>query len=109
MPDNDVVAMLRAFLTAADAYVFVYCGDITTSGYDEISRLCREEKRKERALLVLSTVGGDANAGYRIARALTHPAEHGDAAAEVAGRWFLDRGVRSAHFGVHRSPPYRIP
>ncbi|WP_413923914.1 SDH family Clp fold serine proteinase [Candidatus Accumulibacter phosphatis] len=54
------------------ADVFLYLGSIDRHGYEAISRLCREEKTRAKVLLVLSTFGGDAHAGYRIARALTH-------------------------------------
>jgi len=66
---KEVVAEVSA---KHEADIIVYTGVIARSGYDEVSRVCREQKTHDKALLVLSTVGGDPHAGYRIARALTH-------------------------------------
>lgn len=49
----------------------VYAGQITRGGYEQISRICLEKSRPN-AVLMLSTVGGDPHAGYRIARAIGH-------------------------------------
>ena len=51
--------------------VIFYAGQITRAGYE---RFCQTLSKKtgKRLLLVLSTVGGDPNAGYRIARAAIH-------------------------------------
>lgn len=55
-----------------DADFIVYCGEITRQGYEDISRICRDDKTHANAVLMLSTYGGDPHAGYRIARAIGH-------------------------------------
>jgi hypothetical protein len=53
----------------------VYFGLIDFSGYDALSDLLErnaEERGNSRGYLILVTIGGDANAGYRIARAFGH-------------------------------------
>jgi len=56
--------------------VYVYVGDISRTGYDELSTIIenriKEEKKSENVILCISTYGGDPNAGYRIGRALQH-------------------------------------
>lgn len=54
-----------------DTDVIVYAGEINREGYVDI---CKEvaKKRHTKLLLVLLTVGGDPDAGYRIARAALH-------------------------------------
>lgn len=55
-----------------DADLIVYSGEINRTGYENISKICREEKTRSKAVLILCTVGGDPHAGYRIARAIGH-------------------------------------
>lgn len=57
----------------ADSDVLLYAGPIDRAGYHTLCQVldAREVNRK-RVLLILCTHGGDPNAGYRIARALTH-------------------------------------
>lgn len=59
-----------------DTDVIIYAGGIARNGYE---RFCKElsKQRRSKLLLVLSTMGGDPDAGYRIARAAIH---HYDAA-----------------------------
>lgn len=58
-------------LNDADTDVYLYTGEITRPGYHKItSQLVR--KRAKNALFILKTLGGDPNAGYRIARAFLH-------------------------------------
>src|SRR5690242_12323132 len=56
--------------------LILYSGDISRSGYES---LCEELKKQKcgKAILVLTTLGGDPHAGFRIARALQHHYEGG--------------------------------
>jgi hypothetical protein len=49
--------------------IYVYAGEINTSGYEMLSNLAGNPANKY-ALLILFTPGGDPHAGFRIARAL---------------------------------------
>ncbi|MFN3709487.1 MAG: SDH family Clp fold serine proteinase [Alishewanella aestuarii] len=61
----------RAIL--ADRDVYIYFGYIARSGYKELTKIVSAKNDKnDRAILVLVTVGGDPDAGYRIGRALGH-------------------------------------
>lgn len=51
--------------------LIAYCGPITIGGYHEVCDIL-EQKSNEKVILFLCTFGGDPNAGYRIARAITH-------------------------------------
>jgi hypothetical protein len=51
--------------------VIFYAGQITRVGYERFCKILSKNSG-EKLLLVLSTVGGDPNAGYRIARAAIH-------------------------------------
>lgn len=66
---NDLVPRLTA---KTDADYIVYSGEISREGYENVSRICRENKLHQNAVLVLTTTGGDPHAGYRIARAIGH-------------------------------------
>jgi len=53
--------------------VYLYYGDINRKGYSSLSQLFENKtEKKQKACLVLVTLGGDPNAGYRIARAANH-------------------------------------
>ncbi|EMI7476578.1 SppA protein [Morganella morganii] len=56
--------------------VYVYIGDITRTGYDNLSaqieNRVKEDKISENVIFCISTYGGDPNAGYRMGRALQH-------------------------------------
>ena len=58
--------------------VITYSGEINLRGYESVCDVLNK-KQSHRALLVLSTPGGDPNAGFRIARALQHHYDHFDA------------------------------
>jgi hypothetical protein len=59
------------FFREEDTDVVIYTGGIARDGYEKLcSIFCTE--RRSKLLLVLSTYGGDPNAGYRIARAALH-------------------------------------
>jgi hypothetical protein len=52
---------------------FLYVGSIERSGYDGLCDILEKKPQKgQQVLLFLITTGGNPNAGYRIARALTH-------------------------------------
>lgn len=51
--------------------LIVYVGQINRSGYESICEVLAKRK-SETVLLALATPGGDAHAGFRIARALQH-------------------------------------
>lgn len=53
--------------------VFLYYGNISTSGYNLISSILENKsEKKDTVCLILITYGGDPDAAYRIARALNH-------------------------------------
>lgn len=58
--------------------IITYSGEINVRGYSAICDALKS-KKSDKALLVLSTPGGDAHAGFRIARALQHSYEKFDA------------------------------
>jgi len=56
-----------------DGDIFLYYGDILRDGYHTISgKLEQKTAKKPKVCLILITLGGDANAAYRIARAFNH-------------------------------------
>lgn len=69
---TDLHVLIPPLSDKLNADLIVYSGEITRDGYEQISKLCRDDKTKPNAVLVLSTVGGDPHAGYRIARAIGH-------------------------------------
>lgn len=54
-----------------DTDVVIYSGGIGRDGYEKFTGILAT-KRRAKLLMVLSTYGGDPNAGYRIARAAIH-------------------------------------
>lgn len=53
------------------ADILVYQGTVNREGYETVSDLCRDPKKASKTLLVvISTLGGDPDAGFRIARCL---------------------------------------
>lgn len=56
---------------AAETDVIIYSGGIGREGYEAFCDAVAKPRR-QKLLLVLSTFGGDPNAGYRIARAALH-------------------------------------
>lgn len=55
----------------AEIDIITYSGEINMDGYQSVCDAL-EKKKNDKALLVLSTPGGDPHAGFRIARALQH-------------------------------------
>ncbi|MCC6493149.1 MAG: hypothetical protein IT424_09015, partial [Pirellulales bacterium] len=54
-----------------NADVYLYVGEISTGGYERLSTFC-ESSSRPNAVLILTTAGGNPDAGFRIARALQH-------------------------------------
>ncbi len=61
-------------LHAEDSVTIIYTGEINRTGYEKISVECEKlkEYHPKKVNLVLSTFGGDPDAGFRIARCLQH-------------------------------------
>lgn len=59
-------------LHAEDTDILAYVGPVDRPGYDALCRILRGTPRKKNCLFAIATFGGDPNAGYRIARALSH-------------------------------------
>lgn len=56
---------------AQDIDIITYAGEINLRGYESVCEVVAR-KKSDKALLLLSTPGGDPHAGFRIARALQH-------------------------------------
>ncbi|ACT52151.1 SDH family Clp fold serine proteinase [Methylovorus glucosotrophus] len=67
-----VKEIVNSLSEALDVDIHLYSGQISREGYEQLSVILRDEAAHPRAILMLSTVGGDPHAGYRIARALCH-------------------------------------
>lgn len=52
--------------------VFAYIGPVDRVGYDMLCKALEVKQRKLNCMLAVTTFGGDPNAGYRVARALSH-------------------------------------
>lgn len=74
---GDVSSIIRSLSNALQTDFIVYTGEITRSGYEQLSDICRDQRHHSKAILMLSSVGGDPHAGYRIARALGHHYQDG--------------------------------
>lgn len=61
-------------ISDSDSDVYAYIGPVDRQGYERLSQVLesRNGSRKKNCLLVIVTFGGDPNAGYRIARSLSH-------------------------------------
>ena len=59
----------------SDSDILVYTGHINREGFERVVSECPSARRK-KVLLVLATLGGDADAAYRIARFLRRSHEH---------------------------------
>lgn len=57
-----------------DSVTIIYAGEINRTGYEKISQECEKlvEPYPKKVDLILSTYGGDPDAGFRIARCLQH-------------------------------------
>lgn len=73
---NPLMTLVDAVATANDSDVILYSGSVGRRGFEQIARICADQNRRENAILFLSTYGGDAHAGYRIARSLRRTYKH---------------------------------
>ncbi len=70
---NDLRAAANTIAQQTDSAVFIYNGPIDYNGFGGLLRalqISQSQPKRRNAVLVLSTYGGLANAGYQIARAL---------------------------------------
>lgn len=67
---------LQVIEAAGDTDVLLYSGAINREGFNKLTRSACGPDRRPKVLLLLSTYGGDANAGYRIARTLRQLYSH---------------------------------
>lgn len=65
-----VFGLVNQYSKDNDCDIIIYYGDILDGKDDFIIEECRRRKLRKNVLLLLSTRGGDPNAGYRIARCL---------------------------------------
>lgn len=59
-------------LHAKDTDILAYVGPVDRTGYDALCRVLKGSERRKNCVFAIATFGGDPNAGYRIARALSH-------------------------------------
>jgi len=69
---NQYVMLVEQIAAQYGADVFYYAGPISREGYELVTQCCMTHAPKKNACLFLATYGGDADAAYRIARALRH-------------------------------------
>ena len=70
-PDNSDDALQVSGIAVGDEYeadVYFYSGPIADAGLGRITKEITRGKRRDNALLILTTNGGSANAAYQIAR-----------------------------------------
>lgn len=74
MNNFDAVVDAVGISSSQDTDVYAYIGPVDRAGYEMLSRALekRNGSRKKNCLLAIATFGGDPNAGYRVARALSH-------------------------------------
>ena len=70
-PVMDQLAAVQKF-NSLDTDILAYVGPVDRNGYDALCRVLSETPRKKNCVFAIVTFGGDPNAGYRIARALSH-------------------------------------
>lgn len=63
---------LAGYFEKSDTDVIAYVGGVERAGYEQLCNILNGAPRRTNCLFVVSTFGGDPNAGYRIARALRH-------------------------------------
>lgn len=83
MDFNERLTQLRQ---RRDADVIAYFGRIDRRGYAALSKDLSEKKLRKNAFLLLESSGGDAHAGYRIARAIRHHYKGGEFVVFLPGR-----------------------
>jgi ClpP class serine protease len=82
MRPEDIQPAIDKYSDENDVDILAYFGPIARDYDERIIHLCRKRNKRSNILLVLSTLGGDPHAGYRIARCLqeayqTIEANHG--------------------------------
>lgn len=68
MSDFDYSPLLRTVIKEYDADFFAYFGNISRTNDDDIIEECSKKERRKNLILMLTTLGGDPHAAYRIAR-----------------------------------------
>jgi len=68
--EEDVWSLGKKYADDTDTDIILYFGSIGYGRDDYIIDECRKRKRRKNVMLYLATLGGDPNAGYRIARCL---------------------------------------
>lgn len=66
--DEEIQKQVNAYADEHDTDIVVYLGEISRGPDDDIIDKCRERKLRKNITLFLSTIGGDPNAAYRIAK-----------------------------------------
>ena len=69
---DDMAEVLSEVRSSLSADVFFYRGEMRREGYYLVSEAAKSQPRKQNALLVLATYGGDPDTAFRIGRALWH-------------------------------------
>ncbi len=67
---SDIKQTIREFCDESNSDLLFYFGDIKRPKDDEIISECGEKKRRKNVTLLLTTLGGDPHAAYRIGRCL---------------------------------------
>jgi hypothetical protein len=100
---EDIQAVIDKYANDNNTDILGYFGQITRNADDYIIDLCRNRKLRKNILLVLATLGGDPNAGYRIARCLqeayktvNHPREIAKTTKKGNFSVFVDGRCKSA-------------
>lgn len=70
MSKDDIKQDIENYSNANDTDIICYFGEIKRDTDDFIINECRKRKLRKNVLLIISTYGGDPNAGYRFARCL---------------------------------------
>ncbi|MCA0404372.1 MAG: SppA protein [Proteobacteria bacterium] len=66
--DEEIQKQVNTYADEHDTDIVVYLGEIARGPDDYIIDKCRERKLRKNITLFLSTIGGDPNAAYRIAK-----------------------------------------
>ncbi|HEY1081757.1 MAG TPA: hypothetical protein VGE29_05815, partial [Prosthecobacter sp.] len=68
--DNNINQWIETVTTHYNADILVYAGPIARAWDDYMISIIRRRQRRKNILLVLTTLGGDPHAAYRMARTL---------------------------------------
>jgi hypothetical protein len=69
-PLKEIDDLVEKIAVDRDCDVLAYFGDIDRAGADRVLKAMRRRSARKNVILMLATFGGDANAAYRIARAI---------------------------------------